>query len=53
MVRLRSSCSTNLRCHHVLESAKRDTLVPPPPWRLFREAVYGDTRVSFLSFEPS
>ena len=33
----------------VLESAKRDTLVPPPPWRLFREAVYGDTRVSFLS----
>jgi 16S rRNA (guanine(966)-N(2))-methyltransferase RsmD len=37
----------------VLESAKRDTLVPPPPWRLFREAVYGDTRVSFLSFKPS
>jgi 16S rRNA (guanine(966)-N(2))-methyltransferase RsmD len=33
----------------VLESAKRDMLVPPPPWRLFREAVYGDTRVSFLS----
>lgn len=37
----------------ILESAKRDTLVPPPPWRLFREAVYGDTRVSFLSREPS
>ena len=36
----------------VLESAKRDTLVPPSPWRLFREAVYGDTRVSFLSREP-
>ena len=33
----------------VLESAKRDTLVPTPPWRLFREAVYGDTRVSYLS----
>ena len=37
----------------VLESAKRDTLVPPPPWQLVREAVYGDTRVSFLSREPS
>jgi len=33
----------------VLESAKRDTLVPPPAWRLVREAVYGDTRVSYLS----
>ena len=33
----------------VLESAKRDTLVPPPSWRLFHEAVYGDTRVSYLS----
>ena len=33
----------------VLESAKRDVLIPPPSWRLSRESVYGDTRVSYLS----
>ena len=33
----------------VLESAKRDTLTAVPPWTLVREAVYGDTRVSFLA----
>ncbi len=33
----------------VLESAKRDVLVPPPSWQVFREAIYGDTHVSFLS----
>ncbi len=32
----------------VLESAKRDALEVNPPWELVREAVYGDTRVSFL-----
>jgi 16S rRNA (guanine966-N2)-methyltransferase len=33
----------------VLESAKRDTLTTLQPWRLVRQAVYGDTRVSFLA----
>lgn len=32
----------------VLESAKRDTLAPGEAWSLKREAIYGDTRVSFL-----
>ena len=32
----------------VLESAKRDVLTVSKPWKLVREAVYGDTRVSFL-----
>jgi 16S rRNA (guanine966-N2)-methyltransferase len=32
----------------VLESAKRDPLRVDAPWKLSREAVYGDTRVSFL-----
>ncbi len=32
----------------VLESAQRDALVAGPGWELVREAVYGDTRVSFL-----
>ena len=32
----------------VLESAKRDPLVLPATWKLMREAVYGDTRVSAL-----
>lgn len=32
----------------VFESAKRDALVLPARWTLAREAVYGDTRVSYL-----
>jgi 16S rRNA (guanine966-N2)-methyltransferase len=32
----------------VFESAKRDALVVPAGWTVGREAVYGDTRVSFL-----
>lgn len=32
----------------VLESAKRVPLLSGPAWRLQREAIYGDTRVSFL-----
>lgn len=32
----------------VLESAKRDALMPGETWSLKREAIYGDTRVSFL-----
>jgi 16S rRNA (guanine(966)-N(2))-methyltransferase RsmD len=33
----------------VLESGKRDALAALVPWRLMREAVYGDTRVSFFA----
>ena len=33
----------------VLESAKRDVVVLPAEWRLHREAVYGDTRVSYVA----
>jgi len=33
----------------VLESAKRDPLAPGPAWKLERQAVYGDTLVSFLN----
>jgi len=33
----------------VLESAKRDVLAVTPPWKLLREAIYGDTRVSYLA----
>jgi 16S rRNA (guanine(966)-N(2))-methyltransferase RsmD len=33
----------------VLESAKRDALAAPTDWTLVREAIYGDTRVSFFS----
>ena len=33
----------------VLESAKRDALVFPANWRLHREAIYGDTRVSYVA----
>ncbi len=32
----------------ILESAKRDALVVPAGWTVERDAVYGDTRVSFL-----
>ena len=32
----------------VLESAKRDALVPGAGWITTRDAVYGDTRVTFL-----
>jgi 16S rRNA (guanine(966)-N(2))-methyltransferase RsmD len=32
----------------VLESAKRETLTPGETWSVKREAIYGDTRVSFL-----
>lgn len=32
----------------VLESAKRDPLTPGEAWSVKRDAVYGDTRVSFL-----
>lgn len=32
----------------VLESAKRDALTPGEAWSVKRDAVYGDTRVSFL-----
>jgi len=34
----------------VLESAKRDVVVLPSEWRLHREAVYGDTRVSYVAY---
>lgn len=37
----------------VLESAKRDALTAIPLWKLVREAVYGDTRVSFLAVDES
>ena len=33
----------------VLESAARETVIAERPWQLIREAVYGDTRVSFYS----
>jgi 16S rRNA G966 N2-methylase RsmD len=33
----------------VLESAARDALLPGGSWQTEREAVYGDTRVSFFS----
>ena len=33
----------------VWESAKRNALVLPAEWRCCRDAVYGDTRVSFLA----
>lgn len=33
----------------VLESAKRQPLSIVSPWQLVRDAVYGDTRVSFLA----
>ena len=33
----------------VLESAARDALLAGPIWQTIREAVYGDTRVSFLA----
>jgi 16S rRNA (guanine966-N2)-methyltransferase len=33
----------------VLESARRDKLAVPGTWRLLREAIYGDTRVSYLT----
>lgn len=33
----------------VLESAKRDPLVPTSDWTAVREAVYGDTKVSFFA----
>lgn len=33
----------------VLESAKRDAQSVPASWKLIRESVYGDTRVSFLA----
>ena len=33
----------------VLESAKRDALVLPANWRLHREGIYGDTRVSYVA----
>ena len=36
----------------VLESAKRDVVGLPAGWRLHREAVYGDTRVSYLAAIP-
>ena len=36
----------------VLESAKRDPVVLPADWRLHREAIYGDTRVSYLAVAP-
>lgn len=32
----------------VLESAKRDKLITPGPWKLSRAAVYGDTQVSIF-----
>jgi 16S rRNA (guanine966-N2)-methyltransferase len=37
----------------VLESAKRDQLVVPAGWTVHRDAVYGDTRVSFLRRRPT
>lgn len=33
----------------VLEAAKRDVPVVEPSWKVVRESVYGDTRVSFLA----
>ena len=33
----------------VLESAKRDAVVLPADWQLHREAIYGDTRVSYVA----
>jgi 16S rRNA G966 N2-methylase RsmD len=33
----------------VLESAKRDALAPGEAWSVKREAIYGDTRVSFFA----
>ena len=33
----------------VIESAKRDVLTLSLPWKISREAIYGDTRVSFLA----
>jgi 16S rRNA (guanine(966)-N(2))-methyltransferase RsmD len=36
----------------VLESSKREALSIGTPWRLVREAIYGDTRVSVLQCEP-
>ncbi len=36
----------------VLESAKRSALVVPAGWLVERDAVYGDTRVSFLRRRP-
>ncbi len=36
----------------VLESAKRKPLAVPAAWQVIREAVYGDTRVSFLRRQP-
>ena len=33
----------------IWESAKRDAALLPADWRLHREAIYGDTRVSYLS----
>ena len=33
----------------VLESAKRDAIAMSADWQLHREAVYGDTRVSYLT----
>ena len=37
----------------VLESAKRDAVLLPADWRLHREAIYGDTRVSYLALANS
>jgi 16S rRNA (guanine966-N2)-methyltransferase len=36
----------------VLESAKREVLAVSKPWELIRQAIYGDTRVSFLRTKP-
>ena len=33
----------------ILESAKRNPLVLPAHWQLRREAIYGDTRVSYAA----
>ena len=33
----------------VLESAKRDAIAMSADWQLHREAVYGDTRVCYLT----
>jgi len=33
----------------VLETAKRDALVLPADWRVHREAIYGDTRISYVA----
>jgi len=37
----------------ILESAKRDAVLLPADWRLHREAIYGDTRVSYLALANS